>query len=343
MQLLNRLWDATSLGKNPTDGSHIPFEVQNQRWRVLGFQGDDPTSDLRASGVLGLHALVYFAENYTGLFLHLAREQTQVSPDMYYPVATAGINITFLMTKLLGLSRQAMWCPSLSMHPLFFYKPCAWEELYTIITRFFDQKWKRMMVGYMGFQLVLDATEESISEYLNKRSVGTVPAIFDMLGILVEDLDSFRQASLQDVLPVLNTAPLRLKTKKKRSSNSPHSRVSRKKESRPSSPDGTSPRPQEKRRMASMTHAASDFHLDLNQIRNEVGDAAQRLVQTVRLPSRDGWKRRNSRTLRRSDSGGDLSLSGTPRFLSRSTTGESQTHLTEKIPDQRAQGETEEF
>ena len=82
------------------------------------------------------------------------------------------------------------------MYPLFFYNRRAWEELYAIIFRFFDQKWNIMKVGYMGFQKVIDATESEISELIKKRSVMQgqvmVPAIFDMLGILLENLDSFR-------------------------------------------------------------------------------------------------------------------------------------------------------
>ena len=82
----------------------------------------------------------------------------------------------------------------MQLYPMFFYNKRAWEELYTIIFRLFDQKWKQMGLGYMGFQQVIDATEEGVSELIKKKSVMGVPAIFDMLGILLEDLDSFRNA-----------------------------------------------------------------------------------------------------------------------------------------------------
>merc|ERR1712232_450371 len=179
-------------------GGHVPFEIQCERWTVLGFQRNDPSSDLRASGLLGLQNLVYFAETYTGLFLEMARSQLLVETDMYYPFATAGINISYLMVTLLNITKDEGWCPQMSTHPMFFYKFRAWEELYTIIFRFFDQKWKQMQVGYMGFQQVIDTTKENVHDLLKKRSVMGVPAIFDMLGILLEDLDSFRTTTLED-------------------------------------------------------------------------------------------------------------------------------------------------
>ena len=81
-------------------------------------------------------------------------------------------------------------------HPFFFYNKRAWEELYVIIFRFFDQKWNQMGVGYMGFQKVIEVTEEQINAHLKKRNVMGIPAIFDMFGILLEDLDSFKSENI---------------------------------------------------------------------------------------------------------------------------------------------------
>jgi len=246
------LWEAARLGEDPQDGSHIPFAIQHDRWRVIGFQRDDPSSDLRASGLLGLRNLVYFAETYTGLFLHLAQEQLKAETDMYYPFATAGINISYLMAKLLSLQRKESFCPTMSMYPLFFYKQNAWEELYTIIFRFFDQKWKRMKVGYMGFQQVLDATEEGISELLHKPMRQEVPPIFDMLGILLEDLDSFRNASLTPSLSCSSSFPRLPDTEAQDSTEAlPSLRVESK----------------QQRRLRSM-----DLHVDIH---NALGEAAK--------------------------------------------------------------------
>lgn len=183
----------SNLGVSDTDGEPIAFGIQLNRWKDLGFQRDDPVSDLRATGLLGLQNLVYFAEQHPGLFLSLARNQQQ-SSEMEYPFATAGINITYLMIQLLGLRNPRVWYPTVDAYPLFFYKKNAWEELYTIIFRLFDQKWNQMLVGYMGFQKVIDSTREDVAGLLRHKNPidPDEPFIFEMLGILLSDLENFK-------------------------------------------------------------------------------------------------------------------------------------------------------
>jgi len=141
---------------------------------------------------LGLQNLVYFAEEHPTIFLHMARDQQQ-SSEMEYPFATASINITYLMIQLLGLRKPRPWFPTMDTHPLLFFNRRAWEELYTIIFRLFDQKWNQMLVGYMGFQKVIDRTREDVAVQLHTRNpMGEEPFIFEMLGILLNDLENFK-------------------------------------------------------------------------------------------------------------------------------------------------------
>merc|ERR1712137_70471 len=115
-----------------------------------------------------------------GLFLSMARNQQQ-SSEMEYPFATAGINITYLLITLLGLRNPQTWYPTVDTHPLLFFNCRAWEELYTIIFRLFDQKWNQMLVGYMGFQKVIDRTREDVAVQLHTRNpMGEEPFIFEM-------------------------------------------------------------------------------------------------------------------------------------------------------------------
>ena len=73
-----------------------------------------------------------------------------------------------------------------------FHSATAFEDLYCIVFRLFDQKWNQMQVGYMGFQKVIDEVKESVEELLGRPSICGVPAIFDMLGIFLEDLSAFK-------------------------------------------------------------------------------------------------------------------------------------------------------
>lgn len=51
-----------------------------------------------------------------------------------------------------------------------------------------------MKVGYMGFQKVIDAVRDGVEELLKRGNVMGTPAIFDMLQVLLEDLEAFKPA-----------------------------------------------------------------------------------------------------------------------------------------------------
>lgn len=205
--ILRRLWDASELGINEGGGEPYEFQIQCNRWKDLGFQRDDPISDLRATGMLGMDQLVYFCERYPSLFLEMYRHQQQGEDGMEYPFCTAGINITYLLVELFRLRKDENWCPQFATHPIMFHSESAFDDLYCIIFRLFDQKWNQMKVGYMGFQKVIDEVRESVEDLLNRCSIDGVPAIFDMLGILLEDLSAFKANAVTPTLPSLPTLP----------------------------------------------------------------------------------------------------------------------------------------
>uniref|UniRef100_A0A3Q3VZV8 ELMO domain-containing protein n=1 Tax=Mola mola TaxID=94237 RepID=A0A3Q3VZV8_MOLML len=70
-----------------------------KQWGDIGFQGDDPKTDFRGMGMLGLINLVFFSENYT-------EEARQVlshanHPKLGYSYAIVGINLTEMAYSLL--------------------------------------------------------------------------------------------------------------------------------------------------------------------------------------------------------------------------------------------------
>jgi hypothetical protein len=72
-------------------------------WNDVGFQGNDPTTDLRGSGMVGVLQLLYLAQNYKDLGLKLAslsRHEMQVSASIssFLPpcfIAHLGIEYSF--------------------------------------------------------------------------------------------------------------------------------------------------------------------------------------------------------------------------------------------------------
>eukprot|EP00913_Durusdinium_trenchii_P020225 g19002.t1 len=77
------------------------------RWRQLGFQSNDPRSDLR-TGLLALDCLVFMAERYPLANSQMIREAQSTGID--YPFAVASINVTQHLARYLHLVRDAVGC-----------------------------------------------------------------------------------------------------------------------------------------------------------------------------------------------------------------------------------------
>jgi ELMO domain-containing protein len=70
-----------------------------KQWQEIGFQGDDPATDFRGMGLLGLLNLLYFAREYPGTARHLVSHSQH--PKYGYTFAVVGINITHMAWRLL--------------------------------------------------------------------------------------------------------------------------------------------------------------------------------------------------------------------------------------------------
>eukprot|EP00908_Phaeocystis_cordata_P010376 Transcript_21227.p1 GENE.Transcript_21227~~Transcript_21227.p1 ORF type:complete len:331 (-),score=98.73 Transcript_21227:146-1138(-) len=89
---LQRLWQLAWPG--------VPWEgVVSQRWMQLGFQRDDPTSDLRGAGVAGVHHLNAFIAAYPEEFA------AAVGTGPNHCIAIASLNLTLLLRAYLRLHR----------------------------------------------------------------------------------------------------------------------------------------------------------------------------------------------------------------------------------------------
>ena len=89
--LLMRLWNASCPG--------VPLVSRvSEQWKTLGFQGNDPATDFRGMGLLGLRHLVFFAEKYSTGWRELLVSQAR-RKERQYPVSVAGINLTYLLVN----------------------------------------------------------------------------------------------------------------------------------------------------------------------------------------------------------------------------------------------------
>lgn len=96
-QALRRLW---SLG---FPEAPLCETMKDSKWKDMGWQRDDPCSDFRGGGFLCLQNLVFMAEQRPEMFRRLMKKTRVPRSDPDYPFAAAGVNVTVLITDLLGL------------------------------------------------------------------------------------------------------------------------------------------------------------------------------------------------------------------------------------------------
>ncbi|XP_038610916.1 ELMO domain-containing protein 2 isoform X3 [Tachyglossus aculeatus] len=70
-----------------------------KQWGDIGFQGDDPKTDFRGMGMLGLVNLVYFSEHYANEAHQILSRSNH--PKLGYSYAIVGINLTEMAYSLL--------------------------------------------------------------------------------------------------------------------------------------------------------------------------------------------------------------------------------------------------
>ncbi|OQR84747.1 hypothetical protein ACHHYP_12989 [Achlya hypogyna] len=86
---------------------HDPFVSNTDvRWQEIGFQRGGPPSDLRASGLLGLHCLIYFVKHQNKLataIMNRIRFGVSEGNLKNYPFAIACINVVATLVEFLGI------------------------------------------------------------------------------------------------------------------------------------------------------------------------------------------------------------------------------------------------
>ena len=123
------------------------------QWKEMGFQGQDPATDFRGMGLLGLYNLLYIAENHPVIFRRIVKEQSS-RDDNDYPVAVTGISITQLLHSIFWNEKNPQDDP---VYHILFDHDNAFEEMYCIIFQLLDRTWDEMNAAYMDFPNVLNA------------------------------------------------------------------------------------------------------------------------------------------------------------------------------------------
>ncbi|KAF9354784.1 hypothetical protein BGX34_010826 [Mortierella sp. NVP85] len=153
-------------------------ERYTKQWTEIGFQGNDPATDFRGMGMLGLDDLVYYAKYYPKSSKHaLECSHDEIS---WYSFAIVGINITAFAVQTLR-TRQLQYHLFLNGTDRSVY-----HELYCFLFHRFNQYWTTLEPKpiIMDFERVFAEFKMKMERQLARRKLMVLR--FDT----IENLDS---------------------------------------------------------------------------------------------------------------------------------------------------------
>ncbi|XP_049936422.1 uncharacterized protein LOC116264016 isoform X3 [Nymphaea colorata] len=144
----------------------------SEQWKEMGWQGPNPSTDFRGCGFTALENLLFFARNYPEHFQKLLLKSGGERATWEYPFAVAGINISFMLIKMLDLlSDRPKSIPGINFLRILTEDEEAFDVLYCISFAMMDAQWLAMRASYMEFNEVLQATRIQLERELSLEDV----------------------------------------------------------------------------------------------------------------------------------------------------------------------------
>lgn len=141
-------------------------ERVTKQWQDIGFQGDDPKTDFRGMGMLGLENLLYFATEYEGPARHVLSHSYH--PIHGYAYAIVGINLTSMAYNLLkdGTAKTHFYNTSRNLVTM-----KTFHQFYSYLFYEFDRFWiDSKPQNMMDFSNIREKFEQSIRSSLENPS-----------------------------------------------------------------------------------------------------------------------------------------------------------------------------
>eukprot|EP00944_MAST-04C_sp_MAST-4C-sp1_P004602 g4602.t1 len=85
------------------------FKPKGVEWKKMGFQGENPVTDIRAGGLLAFETLEHFATYYTSGAIRMVAEVTALyltNKERFYPFSTAAVVLCTELCDLIGVSKR---------------------------------------------------------------------------------------------------------------------------------------------------------------------------------------------------------------------------------------------
>ena len=160
----------------------FPQDLKSGRWKDMGWQGEDPGTDVRGAGLLGLDCLIYLAEHHPSTYDRLLKKKNGKRAEWEYPFAVAALNVSFTLSEIInvkatfGSSHQTATEPSALRSAagrgfvrLLNESDHAFEEVFVSSFEELDREWLRQGASYMQFGQVLKSLRFTLTEALSLR------------------------------------------------------------------------------------------------------------------------------------------------------------------------------
>jgi hypothetical protein len=169
VDLLKLIW-----GSFHDPGEYVPAGVG---WkRPIGFQREDPVSDIRGGGLLAVEQLAYFLQKYPTVAVPMAHQQVARREKRLqdgYPFGAVSVNVTRMLLSVLGVIK-----PSGIRAPFATTQAGYWSlvtsftstnELFCLAFELVDKNYHEHGGTYLNFPDILARSKDELTAALNQH------------------------------------------------------------------------------------------------------------------------------------------------------------------------------
>ena len=140
-------------------------------WKELGFQNNDPASDIRGGGLLSLENMLFFLQSHRYVAQNMIRKRAK-GWETYetFPWAPASINLTRLVATEFGIcchggqttNQTEAYPPKPCYHLLL--EQNGFSRIYVLAFLLLDKVWDECQATYLQFNSILENVRRELSE-----------------------------------------------------------------------------------------------------------------------------------------------------------------------------------
>lgn len=169
------------------------FERTGPSWHSVGFQQNDPISDIRGGGCLAVRNLTFFLQKLPDVALPMCRLRSEDrSSGRNYPWAAASISITRMLCAEFNIINEVTgriithdhieW----GTHYHLLKEDQAFQKLFVIAFMLLDHEFECRRATYMDFPAVLAATRAQLSSMLRCDAAISLSSLAETVGDLLQ-------------------------------------------------------------------------------------------------------------------------------------------------------------